>query len=143
MSLALATGLSACAKQVVEYSPVESASEIRVTQVGLVHDVRFTPGSTELSATEAQRLQAFVLRDQVGYGDRVVLPSPRGATAEATQLAQRQTDAVAAYLRRLGLTASRESSPGTLPRPANQVSRSEEHRLNSSHMSESRMPSSA
>ena len=122
MSLALATGLSACAKQVVEYSPVESASEIRVTQVGLVHDVRFTPGSTELSATEAQRLQAFVLRDQVGYGDRVVLPSPRGATAEATQLAQRQTDAVAAYLRRLGLTASRESSPGTLPRPANQVS---------------------
>jgi pilus assembly protein CpaD len=114
LPVVLVSALTACARQAVEYSPVETSTEIRVHQVALTHDVRFSAGQEQLSSPEAQRLQAFVIRDQVGYGDRVILPAPR------SQAAQRQTDAVAAYLRRMGLTVLREQQPAP-GAPANQV----------------------
>src|SRR5215510_9287335 len=117
----LALGLlGACARQPVEYSQIETSTEIRVNQIALVHDVRFAAGQDQLSPAEAQRLQAFVIRDQVGYGDRVLLPEPRGATPQAIQASERQTAAVAAYLRRMGLTVSYQRPPA--PVPANQIS---------------------
>src|SRR5262249_5608731 len=113
--------LGGCARQTVEYSAVETSIDIRVSQVSLVHDVRFAASQDQLSPAEAQRLQAFVLRAQVGYGDRVILPGPRGAPPPAARVPQRPPDAVAAYLRLLGLTVTRESEPSVVRGPANQV----------------------
>ncbi len=117
----MAGALTACAKQATEYTTAETPTDIRVNQIALVHEVRFGNGQEQLSPAEAQRLQAFVQRDQIGYGDRVILPGARGPTPQATQTAQRQTDAVAAQLRRMGLTVSREAPPATPTAPANQI----------------------
>lgn len=113
--------LSACTPQVAEYSPTEASNDIKVTQLGLVHEVRFPAGQSQLGSAEAQKLRDFVQRDQVGYGDRVILPGARGSTPEATLLAQRQSDAVAAYLRRMGLTVTRQPPPTVATAPTNQI----------------------
>lgn len=104
LPLVLAAALGGCMSPVSQYSPTETSTAIKVTRVSLVHDVRFAPGQNQLSAAERGRLQDFVRRDQIGYGDRVMVPAATGASPEA----RRQSDAVAAALRSLGLTVERD-----------------------------------
>ncbi|MGF1641297.1 MAG: CpaD family pilus assembly lipoprotein [Rhodospirillales bacterium] len=66
------------------------------------HQVAFPAGQFSLERDQARALEAFVGRIDVGYGDRVYLSaaSPEDADdAAARRIAERRTEAVAAFLR--------------------------------------------
>ncbi len=77
-----------------DFSAVPEARRPEANQVQYVHDVRFAFGEAALSAGERQRLDAFLVKTGVGYGDRVHVVAGR----PAARLATRRRETVAAFL---------------------------------------------
>ena len=92
--------LGACAPDVSNWSGSDSPKQNQVDLVRLNHPVRFQPGTARLAQGEAEQLAAFLAKNRVGYGDRLVLQAngvPTGAG-----LATERQKAVAATMVRVG-----------------------------------------
>jgi pilus assembly protein CpaD len=98
--LAVVLPVAGCAPQTSAWSPAEAPRENKVTFVSLSHVAVFGPGEELLSRVESDRLAAFLAREQIGYGDRVVL------IGGDTDPAIRQQHAVMQELARAGIRAS-------------------------------------
>lgn len=106
---ALAAGsLAACAPAPARWSTAESPRNIVVDHVQMAHQVLFAPGQTKIEASEQARLEEFLDRTKVGYGDQVYVT---GTTrqGEAVTLAGARQAMVAGYL------ADRRLAPLALP----------------------------
>jgi pilus biogenesis lipoprotein CpaD len=112
-------GLAACAAvsdlagetglPVQDWSDVREQREPKPELVEFSHDVRFAGNRYGLDADAVERLQTFLARTDIGYGDTVVVTAavPQGATGgNAAWLAGRRADAVKAYLARARINAS-------------------------------------
>lgn len=96
----LALGLSACAPQTSLWSAAEQPPrQNKVEHVRLTHAMSFAPRARALDAAETQRLEDFLHRQKVGYGDKVTLI----VSAEASPLAKARREALLKLLHRDGL----------------------------------------
>jgi pilus assembly protein CpaD len=95
--LLIVLALAGCAPSPSQWSPVEAPRENTVTFLRLSHAVTFAANEERLSSGEAERLGAFLRRQQVGFGDRIVL------VGEDTAVSRRRQEAIAASLARGGL----------------------------------------
>lgn len=98
--LVIALPVAGCAPRTSAWSPSEAPRENKVTLVRLSHIVVFGAGEELLSRVESDRLAAFLAREGIGYGDRVVLV---GGDSDP---AIRQQYAVVQALARAGVRAS-------------------------------------
>ena len=96
-----------------DWDSVPARKEPVASKVTLTHAVRFAPEEDRLVAAERQRIDDFLARAEVGYGDRLVLVPPNDAGANG-----RRVQMVAAYLAMRQLSA-RVASPR--PRAATPV----------------------
>lgn len=104
--LAVLLGASACTTpSSALWSEADARRQIGVRHIELVHDVAFAPGSAELSGAESRRLDDFIVRQQVGYGDTVEIQMPR----DDGRLAARRAAAVTERLARGGIGAERSA----------------------------------
>ena len=111
---ALVLGLAAlaapaCTPTESYWSEAQAVSrQSRVEPVRLLHDVRFAAGA-QLSPTEGARLEDFLDRHDVGYGDRVyVLTETRGGS-------EQRTSNVVNYMAAQGIKAVPLASPEAEP----------------------------
>ena len=74
--LFLMGSVSACTPPAALWSDADAHKEIAVRRVELTHDVSFASNSAELSAGEIKRIDDFLARQQVGYGDWVEIRVP-------------------------------------------------------------------
>jgi pilus assembly protein CpaD len=102
-SVIVAAGLIGCTPSTSLWSEADAHKEIVVHRVEIVHNVAFASSSAEISDAEKRRLDQFLARQQVGYGDTVEIHTP-GADA---RLDARRAAAVSAYLVRAGVAADR------------------------------------
>jgi pilus assembly protein CpaD len=92
------------------WSEADAHREIHVQRIELHHDVAFAKGSSDLTQAESKRLDDFITRQQVGYGDAVEIRVPgNDQRAEA-----RQAATVGERLTREGVAFTRSpvASPG-------------------------------
>lgn len=101
--VAMLGGLAACTPTTALWSDADAHREIGVQRVQLTLDVGFAPGSAELTPGEAQKLNSFLTRQQVGYGDLVEIRVP----GQDARLETRRAAAVAEALMRSGIDAER------------------------------------
>jgi pilus assembly protein CpaD len=99
----VAAGLIGCTPTTSLWSEADAHREIVVHRVEIVHNVAFAANSAEIPEREKRRLDEFVARQQVGYGDTVEIHTP-GADA---RLDARRAAAVSAYLLRAGVATDR------------------------------------
>ena len=85
----LMASLSACTTpSSALWSEADAHREIEVRRIELNHDVSFASNSTELSPVEIKRIDDFLARQRVGYGDWVELRVPgNDPRAEARRMA--------------------------------------------------------
>ncbi|HTI87638.1 MAG TPA: CpaD family pilus assembly lipoprotein [Alphaproteobacteria bacterium] len=102
----VAAALAGCTPQASLWSEADARKEITVHKVEVVHNVAFAPSSSEISAPEFRRLDEFLSRQHIGYGDTVEIHTP-GADA---RLDSRRAAAVSSYLLRAGVAADRGSN---------------------------------
>lgn len=111
--------------------PVQDWSDVRVARepeaelVEMRHSVRFAAAGYGLDREEMARLQSFLRRADIGYGDRVfiVAPSPDiRASADAAWLGGRRAEAVKAFLTRERISATLAEEAAATSDPADQVS---------------------
>ncbi len=85
-----------------DFSEVPEARRPEANRIQYVHDVRFAFGAPQLSAGERRRLDAFLARAGVGYGDRIHVVAgrpPAAGNADArSRLAERRRETVSAFL---------------------------------------------
>lgn len=81
-----------------ELPPPQAA---QVSWVESRHMVVFEPGSKDFSRSEVDRIEAFIARADLGYGDRVVLTAAPGAP-----MAERRVEAVRHYLAHQDIAAA-------------------------------------
>ncbi len=73
----------------------------QIEYVKMSHEVRFAPGSAELSPAEKTRLTEFLDRIRAGFSDRFVVDAgPSRGVPDADELARQREEAVAAFLQR-------------------------------------------
>jgi pilus assembly protein CpaD len=110
-SLLLLLGASACTAtpQSALWSDADARRQIVVHHIELHHDVAFARGSAELAPSEARRLDDFIERQHVGYGDAVEIAVP----GEATRLDARRAASVSERLARAGIGAERAVVPSS------------------------------
>jgi len=99
----VAAGLVGCTPSTSLWSEADARKEITVHKAEIVHEVAFAPSSAEISGPELRRLDQFLARQRIGYGDTVEIHTP-GADA---RLDARRAAAVSAYLIRAGVPAER------------------------------------
>jgi pilus assembly protein CpaD len=105
-SLLLVLGVSACTTpSSALWSEADAHREIAVRHIQLTHDVAFASGSAELTAIEAKRLDDFITRQQVGYGDTVMIAVP----GDEARLETRRAAAVSERFARAGIGAERST----------------------------------
>lgn len=76
-------GTAACTPTESYWSEVQAPKQNKIEPVRLLHDVRFATGN-QVSAAEAAQLENFLVRNDIGYGDRVyVLTDPSGTGPSA------------------------------------------------------------
>lgn len=101
---------------VQDWSDVRNAREPSAELVELRHPVRFASNRYGLDQVEMDRLQSFLARAEIGYGDRVFVlaPAPGEATVAASaSLIGRRAEAVRAFLARGRIKASvAQAGPG-------------------------------
>lgn len=101
--LVLLGGGAACTPSSALWSEADAHKEIRVERIQLVHDVPFGANSAEITPQENRRLDEFLARQQVGYGDIVEIRLP----GEDARLDARRAAAVFDRLARNGIAAER------------------------------------
>jgi pilus assembly protein CpaD len=99
----VAAGLVGCTPSTSLWSDADARKEIAVHKVEIAHDVAFAASSSEIAGPELRRLDQFLARQHLGYGDTVEIHTP-GADA---RLDSRRAAAVSAYLVRAGVAADR------------------------------------
>ena len=105
-SLLLLLGASACTTPSPSlWSEADARRQIEVRHIQLAHDVAFASGSAELTAAESKRLEDFIARQHVGYGDVVEIQVPR----DEARLETRRAAAVGERLARAGIGAERSA----------------------------------
>jgi pilus assembly protein CpaD len=105
-SLLLLLGASACTTPTPAlWSEADARREIVVRHIELEHDVAFAPDSAQLTAAEARRLDDFINRQHVGYGDAVAIAVP----GNATRLDVRRATVVSERLAQAGIGAERSA----------------------------------
>lgn len=95
--------LAACLPERAEWSHNDTIKRSSVELVRFGHDVGFSSEGTQLSASEAERLNRFLSSARVGYGDRLAVDA--GSSSNAKQ----RRAVLAAHLRGLGLTVEDET----------------------------------
>lgn len=91
--------LGACENLPIEdFSNVPVRKEPRVDPATYVHTVAFAPADDRLDGATRERLDAFMARADVGYGDDVWVIAAEPATAEGARIADRRRATVVAYL---------------------------------------------
>jgi pilus assembly protein CpaD len=103
--LFLMAGVSACTPPAALWSEADAHKEIVVRRIELTHDVAFASNSAELSPTELKRLDDFLSRQQVGYGDLVEIRMPDNDP----RVGARRAAAVGERLARSGIAFERGS----------------------------------
>lgn len=91
-----------------DWSNVPGRREPRVTRMQFRHEVEFGFGLPGMTEDEGARLNAFVARTRLGFGDRVVVLAgvpELDDEAEARRLADRRRETVAAFLTLNGVEA--------------------------------------
>lgn len=101
--LSVLGGLVACTPTTSLWSDADAHREIQVQHVQLNYDVTFAPGSANPSRDEMKKLDDFITRQQVDYGDIVQIRVP----GRDTRLDSRRVSAVAGDLARWGVSADR------------------------------------
>jgi len=85
------------------WSEADAHREIVVRRIELTHDVSFASNSAELSAAEVKRLDDFLARQQVGYGDLVEIRVP----GNDPRVEARRAAVIGERLARSGIAAER------------------------------------
>ena len=86
--------------QINQWRWTPAPKEAQANRVQYAHDVPFTAGAEGLTAEERRRLDDFLAKVRIGYGDRVLLVAgPSGGKAGEGDLRSRRAEAIAAYLR--------------------------------------------
>jgi pilus assembly protein CpaD len=101
--LAAALALAACTPTASLWSEADAHREIGVQRVQLTYDVAFAPGSAEFAREAARKLDGFLARQQVGYGDIVEIRVP----GQDMRLDARRASVVTDGLARSGIVAER------------------------------------
>jgi pilus assembly protein CpaD len=105
-SLLLLLGASACTTpSSALWSEADAHREIGVKHIQLAHAVGFAQGSAEMTASEIERLEDFIARQQVGYGDVVEIQVP----GDEARLDARRAAAVGERLARAGIGSTRSA----------------------------------
>ncbi|MGE5536980.1 MAG: CpaD family pilus assembly lipoprotein [Gemmatimonas sp.] len=107
--LLLTAALGACTPTPALWSEADARKEIGVRRIELVHDVAFAAPSADLAPTEVRRLDEFIARQQVGYGDVVEIHT----SGRDSRLDTRRAAAVAERLARNGIVAERGAPAGS------------------------------
>ncbi|MCW5731501.1 MAG: hypothetical protein KIT20_12140 [Alphaproteobacteria bacterium] len=94
--------LGACSQERLD---VETPKQLRVSRVSLEHRLAFAPGASGLDAAESGRLNRFLQRELVGYGDQVTIVVPESMLANEALLDGRRA-AVMRELARSGLSVA-------------------------------------
>lgn len=104
--LALSTALSGCLFETAAWSPAEAPKRNTVEFLKYKHRVTFGREGARLSAEERQKLERFLERVKIGYGDDVhVGVTGRKNTARDSALADRRTEAVMTHVRGMRIAA--------------------------------------
>jgi len=101
--------LAACS---ADRQPAEVPKQNQLSYVRLAHPLKFRPGAERLDAEEAQRLDAFLAREDVGYGDEVALLLDGDPVKDAAVLDRRRRAVAMALARRGAKLARAEAVPG-------------------------------
>lgn len=97
---AVLLALGACSQERLE---VEASKQLRVSRVTLEHRLVFPSGAAGLDTAESGRLNRFIQRELIGYGDQVTIIVPEAMLANEVLLDGRRA-AVSRELARSGLT---------------------------------------
>jgi pilus assembly protein CpaD len=111
--LLLMGSVSACATpSSALWSEADARKEIVVRRMELDHDVLFAANSADLTPTEIKRIDDFLSRQQVGYGDSVEIRTP----GDDPRVESRRASAVGERLARAGIAFDRGriASPASL-----------------------------
>lgn len=104
--LTLSTALSGCLFETANWSPAESPKRNTVEFLKYKHRVAFGREGAQLSVVERQRLESFLQRVKVGYGDDIHIGViGRKNTARDSALADRRTEAVMSHVRGMRIAA--------------------------------------
>lgn len=109
----LALIAAGCSADTTVWSPAASPKANQVELVHLTHDVSFAPGAADLAGPGLAELEAFLVRHDVGYGDRVYVIGGR-----SNSVAGRRSDDLARKLARRGLSPSVLTDAEWAGRPA-------------------------
>src|SRR5712691_11470438 len=106
---AILLALAACRPFVAEYSEVEAPKQLTLDNGSIRVDVRFAPGSSQLLAGDAARLNALAAAGKIAPSDRVTV-----AVAGGPDLAAARFERIAAELLRHRIVAT-ELASGAVP----------------------------
>ncbi len=77
VALAMTTTMAACSSRTDNWSPAQSPKVNKVNWVSHSHTVRPAKAGNGLSTTERERLDRFAAEVSLGYGDQVVIRTPK------------------------------------------------------------------
>lgn len=98
--LALALMTAGCGSDATPWSPAASPKENHIALVHLDHDVAFAQSSVQIDTAALNGLEAFLDRNEIGYGDRIYVVASGGTP---NPIATRRAETIALLLRREGL----------------------------------------
>ncbi len=76
-TLAITTAMAACAPRTANWSPAQAPKTNNVNWVSHSHNVRPSSAVKGLSTVERERLDRFAAEVSLGYGDQVVIVTPK------------------------------------------------------------------
>ncbi len=98
--VALALLTAGCGTDATPWSSAASPKANRLELVHLDHDVAFAQSSVQMDRPALDSLEAFLARNQIGYGDRVYVVA---SADHPNPIATRRAQGIAQYLNRQGL----------------------------------------
>lgn len=110
--LFLSASLTGCFFQTAAWSPAESPKNNSVEFISFKHQVSFGDSGARLDMAERRRLESFLGRVRIGYGDDVMVGvRGRKNSARDSALSGRRMTAVMAHMGNLGVPV-KEMPPG-------------------------------
>lgn len=76
-TLAMTTTMAACTPRTTHWSPAQAPKTNKVNWISLSHAVRPARAGNGLTTVERERLDRFAAEVALGYGDQVVIETPR------------------------------------------------------------------
>ncbi len=84
-TIAMTTTMAACAPRTTHWSPAQAPKTNKVDWVSLSHTVHPVKAGNGLSTAERDRLDRFTAEVSLGYGDQVVIETPKQRNSRAFQ----------------------------------------------------------